>query len=184
LSDYNLSVSHCAIDSDSTEDFLTFGGSFMPQRIVHTKEGQQLEQLVHDFDFTNFYEIDMHWGCGSCPHLFFLSSKLVYVRELLSQCENYVGTDEFLIPNGVKKVVIAELEDEITEIVSIKLNGVEITSNEILKKGQMRAFPVSPCDQVEIVGQYVSQLQVNHTLPTGRVRNSLIHTFLLSYVGE
>ena len=176
--DYYQALSHCSINEDDIEDILVYGGIIRPQKIVFEKKGRSFEHPVHKLNLSEFYEIDMHWGCGSCPHLFFVNSEKHYVRELLALCENIVGEDSFVVPDGIKKIIIAELEDEITQIQTIKLDGKVHLSNLELQKGEEIEITVSSGQKIEVVGKYIPLVTIDHDQPTGRIRNTIIYDYM------
>jgi len=178
ISEHYQVLSECSINEDNLQDILVYGGIIRPNSIKYSKHGQTRTQPVHKIDLSNFYEIDMHWGCGSCPHLFFVNSKTSYVRELLASCQNQTGTDSFTIPNGIKKIIIAEIEDELTKIESILIDGEKYLSNLELKKGEIIEISVSCGQTIKVKGQYTPLISINSTIPSGRVRNTLIYEFL------
>ena len=176
--EYYQALSHCSINEDDIEDILVYGGIIRPRKIIFDKKGRSFNHSVHTLNLSDFYEIDMHWGCGSCPHLFFVDSEKRYIRELLALCENRVGEDSFVIPDGVKKIVIAELEDEITKIEALKIDGKTHLSNLELKKGEELEINVSYGQKIEVTGKYLPLVSINHDLPTGRARNTIIYDYM------
>lgn len=181
VGDYYRAISHCLMESGHVEECLTYRGFVQPHSLNYRKETYELRQKIHPFDLTNFYEMDMHWGCGSCPHLFLRyqdNQKLKYERELLSSCQGRLGDDTFVVPLGVFEIVIAELEDEVTDLLTVSINGEELASNVRLNKGDDLRFYVREGDVVEMVGQYHPTYSVNHNFPTGRIRNELVHNYL------
>ena len=173
-------VTHCAMDQKVLNDFLIYGGTILPNELSGKGAQGQFEQPVHKLDLTNFYEIDMHWACGSCPHLFFQYDRLVYVRELLAHCENRTGVDRFVIPESVSKIVVAELEDEVAEIDLLTVDKTIILSGLRLAKGEQIEIDVYPGASCEVIGQYRPKVAIQSDAPMGRIRNSLIYEFLNS----
>ncbi|MEQ8258841.1 MAG: HNH endonuclease signature motif containing protein [Alcanivorax sp.] len=179
--DYYRAISHCLMKPGYVEECLTYGGFVQPSSLIYRKETDELRQNIHPFDLTNFYEMDMHWGCGSCPHLFFRyqdNQKLKYERELLRSCEGRLGDDTFVVPAGVFEIVLAELEDEVTELVAVRINSEEVASNVRLDQGDDLRFSVRPGDVIELRGRYQPSCPVDRNLPTGRIRNELIYNYL------
>ena len=179
--DYYRAISHCLMEPGYVEECLTYGGFVQPSSLIYRKETDELRQNIHPFDLTNFYEMDMHWGCGSCPHLFFRyqdNQQLKYERELLRSCEGRLGDDTFVVPAGVFEIVIAELEDEVTELVAVRINSEEVASNVRLDQGDDLRFSVRPGDVIELRGRYQPSCPVDRNLPTGRIRNELIYNYL------
>lgn len=179
--DYFRAVSYCLMEPRHAEECLTYGGVVQPCSLSYRKSARELIQNIHSFDLTNFYEIDMHWGCGSCPHLFFLfqdNQQLQYNRELLRSCEGRQGSDVFTVPAGVTEFIIAELEDEVTFLRRITINGKATLKDVALEKGDDLRISVFPGDVVELMGQYQPTGTSNYKLPIGRVRNTLIHNYM------
>lgn len=186
MGEYYRAISHCLMEPGHIEECLTYGGFVQPSSLIYRKETHEFRQNIHPFDLTNFYEMDMHWGCGSCPHLFLQyrdSERLKYERELLRFCEGRLGYDTYVVPAGVFEIVIAELEDEVTDLVALRVNGEEIASNVRLNKGDDLRVMVCPDDVIELHGRYQPKCSVNHNLPTGRVRNALIYNYLAGSAG-
>lgn len=173
-------VSHEGVTSDNLNDTYTYGDVILPARLHYKKGGNIYNQEMHPFDLTNMYCIDRHWQCGSCPHLFFVSNEKMYQRELLAHCENLIGEDRFSIPCGVDSVIIAEIEDEITEIHEIYIDKQLYLSNLTLHKNEYIEIPVTKNSEVLIVGQYIPDGPANKTIPQGIKRNELVGQFMHS----
>lgn len=171
-------LTHETIKTDNLKDFLTFNGQIISDAISYKHNGKKYTHAIHPFDLTNMYTIDRHLKCGSCPHLFLESDHLFYERELLAHCESKVGSDSFIVPNNVHTIYIAEIEDEITEIDIIKINGQKYKSNILLNKSDFIKITVNKGDRIKLIGKYVP----NHTPDKGQapgvIRNELIARFL------
>jgi len=174
-------VTHDSITLKNIHDCLTFGGQINPTEIRYRLNGNIYSQGVHSFDLTNLYSIDRHWECGSCPHLFFVNSKISYVRELLPHCENHIGEDSFIIPENVSSIVISEIEDEITEIKSIYINDVLYKENITLNKSEFIEITVLKNSVIKIIGQYIPNTIEKHRKPQGIKRNDIVTQFLYDY---
>ncbi len=175
-------VTHGSITSKNINDCLTFGGQISPREIRYKHDGNIYSQYIHPFDLTNMYSIDRHWQCGSCPHLFFVNDKVSYVRELLAHCESNMGEDRVAVPKNVRSILIAEIEDEITEIKSILINDALYVENVILKKSEFIEIPILEGSVIKIVGKYIPDSVVNHGMPQGIKRNDIVGQFLFNYV--
>lgn len=175
-------VKHETIKTDNLNDFLTFNSQINPNTIFYKKNGRTFTQNIHSFDLTNMYTIDREWRCGSCPHLFLQSDHLYYERELLAHCESIVGKDSFIVPSNVHTLLIAEIEDEITEIEIIKINGQHYKSNLTLHNSDFIKIPVNTGDLIELIGKYIPNQPVDKNLPQGVKRNELIGSFLKAYL--
>lgn len=162
----------------SPDKLVYIGDQVKPKSIVYNDNEGEYEVEVHKLDFENLYLINSYWQCGSCPHLFFKTSegKQRYSRELLVASSNGNGIDEFLVPPLISHVIIRELEDEITYIDKIIVNGNVVLSNIILAKGDFLEFPVSSHDKIVIYGKYIP-LRNNATSPNDLwTRNHLVST--------
>lgn len=144
------------IDFDP-DNVLYLGEQVKPRSITYNDNEGKYEIDIHKLDFNNLYSINSYWQCGSCPHLFFKSKdgKQKYSRELLVSSSNKYGDDYFLIPPLISHVIIRELEDEITYLDKIIVNGFVFLKNKVLHKGDFLEFPVNPNDRIEIIGKYV-----------------------------
>lgn len=173
-------VTHGSVTSDNLSDTYTYGDSVLPVGLRYKKGGNIYTQEMHPFDLINMYCIDRHWQCGSCPHLFFVSEEKMYQRELLAHCENFIGEDRFSIPCGVDSIIIAEIEDEITEIHEIYIDKQLYLSNLTLHKNEYIEIPVTNNTEVMIVGLYIPDGPSNKTIPQGIKRNELVGQFIHS----
>jgi len=171
-------VSHEGVASVSFEDYLIYRNQLIINSIVYEFDGQILEQVLHVFDLGNMYTIDRSWACGSCPHLFFVGDVVSYSREILAHCDSKVGIDYFKVPKDRTAMVIAEIEDELTEIVSLSINGKKYLQNVSLKKNQFIEIPVMPGSRIEVVGQYLPEVAAKQKFLYGVKRNELVSKFL------
>jgi hypothetical protein len=64
------------------------------------------------------------------------------------------GTDTFEIPEKVDQIVIRELEDEVTYLDKIFVNGKQVVEFQTLAKGESLTLRVSSGDIVKIEGRY------------------------------
>lgn len=160
------------------EDCLVYGDKFDVRKVKFKKGNKLISCAVRDFDLTNMFTYDLHWQCGSCPHLFYRGNNLVYVRELIATCQGQVGSDQFKIPYGVTSFVIAEIEDEITCIDVLEINNVAVAHDLTLRKGAQVNFNVKPGDVVKVTGKYIPNMPSNRKLLHGVERNNLVGEFL------
>lgn len=174
-------VKYETIKTDNLKDFLTFNSQIIPNTISYKKNGRTYTHNIHSFDLSNMYTIERELRCGSCPHLFLQSDHLYYERELLTHCESIVGKDSFIVPSNVNTLFIAEIEDEITEIEIIKINGQQYKSNIILRNSDFIKIPVNSGDIIELIGKYIPNQPVDKNLPQGIKRNELVGSFLKAY---
>lgn len=127
-----------------------------PRSVIFNDNEGEYEIEVHEFDFTNLYSINSYWQCGSCPHLFFINNDgwQLYCRKILVAFSNSMGSDLIVIPEQVSKIIIRELEDEISYLKCIQINGVMVNEEVVLKKGESIIIDVAPFDKVVIEGYY------------------------------
>lgn len=171
-------VSHGNITKDNVSEVYTYGGRKLPEVLHFLKNGNRHSQEFHAFDLSNMYSVERHWQCGSCPHLFFVSDKVTYIKELLAHCENQNGEETFFVPHDVRAIIIAEIEDETTELDSIVVNGNLYASNITLQKSEHIEIPVSGCTKITVSGKYIPYANSNKDIPQGMKRNDLVGEFL------
>ena len=171
-------VYHEGIKSANYTDYLVCGNQLITNSIQYKLDGNIAVQNLHDFDLSNMYTIDRFWECGSCPHLFLVGERISYSREILAHCSSSIGVDRFRIPDDTSSIIIAEIEDEVTEITSLKIDVEMHIENICLKKYQSIEIPVRPGSQIEIVGQYIPDTISKDRLPCGIKRNELVSEFL------
>jgi hypothetical protein len=171
-------VSHEGITSISSKDYLIYKSQVTVKSIVYKIDGQNLEQSLHDFDLGNMYTIDRCWECGSCPHLFYKDDIFSYSGEILALCNSKMGVDCFKVPDNKTALIIAEIEDEVTEIVSLSINGENKLQNIFLNKNQFIEIEVIPGSQIEVIGRYMPNIIVKQRLVNGIKRNELVGQFL------
>lgn len=127
-----------------------------PVAIIFNDNEGEFEVETHPLDFTNLYSVNSYWQVGSCPHLFFINKlgNQEYIRELLVSCSNIKGMDSFVVPININKIVIRELEDEVTFIDKLLINNEIVIEFRMLEKGEELIVDVSPLDIVKIEGSY------------------------------
>jgi len=174
-------VTHGSVTTRNLKDIYTFGGHIIPLALRYRKLGNICSQEFHPFDLSNMYSIDRHWQCGSYPHLFFMRDNVSYEGELLAHCESMIGEDNFIVPLSVRTILIAEIEDETTEITSIFIDGKLYANNIILNKSEFIEIPVSEFAHIKIVGKYVPYALSNRKVPQGVKRNHMVGQFMFGY---
>ena len=174
-------VTHGNVTSRNVTETYTYGGETIPLALNYSVSGNTFTQEVHPFDLTNMYSISRHWEVGSCPHLFFLYETLTYESELLAHCESVIGEDSFVVPQGVNLLIIAEIEDEITEIKSLYINSDLYLSNLTLGKYDYIEIPVTEFSEVKLIGRYIPIRVSSKRSPQGIRRNDFVGQFIYSY---
>jgi len=157
--------------------------NYFPLKIHYNINGKNHAQEIHEFDMNNLYWLDRYWGFGSCPHLFFIfdNEKIKYQGEIFNKLPNEISVESFTIKKGINKVVIAELEQEITHIHYIKVNGITIDEDITLIEGQSIEFTVSEYDKVEIKGFYSIESEEFRVMPKHE-KQQLIETYKSNYI--
>ena len=178
--EYEQVVTHEGRIGKNFSDYLVLGEQIIVNSINYKQNGGVFSQDVHQFDMNNMYTIDISWCCGSCPHLFLVCESVSYCREILAHCDSKIGTDKFVVPDGIKEIIIAELEDEKTEIACLKIDGYTYLENLFMKKGDTVKIRVKAGSQIEIIGQYIPQCTSTHRYLSAIKRNDLVGNFLRS----
>lgn len=142
------------------------GPAIWPIALEYDDRGTQYQQEMHEFDLSNLYTISRGWECGCCPHLFLEreDSSLIYEGELWAAALSLVQIREIGIPYGVRALIVAELENEVTHAVRISTASHTVSSNCMLVQGQCLRIAVNPGDLVSLEGYYI-------TGPTSRSHN-------------
>jgi hypothetical protein len=155
------------------------GPHFQPRCLEYSRAGRPIRQDLHDFDLSNVYRLGRYWQGGSCPHCFWRNREglLTYAGELLSGEPDVVQTLLFQIPPDTGAIMIAELEDEITTLNHLNLDGTVVCGEVILAKGQHLDIFARGASVMEVRGSY----HVTHDVgrkPDPWMKNRMIGTFL------
>jgi hypothetical protein len=114
-------------------------------------------QGVHELDLTNLYSITREWAVGSCPHLFVHGngdSHYQYWGELFAENASVSKKVELVVPGGTDELVIAELEEEVTYIDIVRVDGLVSARAVTLVKGETLSIPVRGGQRVAVEGTY------------------------------
>ena len=162
--------------NSENKDIIFIGNALKVKSIIYNDNKGEYEVPVHELDFNNLYTINRDWQCGSCPHLFFIleNGKQHYFREILKNASNSMGVDKLVIPKGVVKVIIRELEQEVTNIIEIKMNDIIIINDVKLCEGEKLTFDVCSGDSIEISGIYYPIYKGKSKINDMWFRNNLI----------
>jgi hypothetical protein len=162
-----------------TEHVHKIGPAIWPTSFVYTDSGVTHTQEVHAFDLSNLYTVDRSWEMGSCPHLFFGCADAVhYVGELFARALGVQESASFVVPPVVERLLIAELETEVTTIASLSINSSPVAENITLNEGQSFLVHVSPGDKVTLNGSYRPLPRAGQIFPDPWRRNTLIREWL------
>lgn len=174
-------VSRESIIINNLNDLISYKTQLIPRTIEYKIQGNIYHQAIHSLDLTNVYSIDRDWMIGSCPHLFFqINEEICYKKELLANCELVTGNEVFHIPRNVTSFIIAEIEDELTEIEYILINNNIHEKNIVLHKSEYIKIPVSEHDMIEVRGKYTPYTSNSTFKASANIRNKLVGNFLKS----
>lgn len=159
------------------------GPSLWPISFLLDRAGNRREQEVHQLDFSNLYTIDRSWEAGSCPHLFLehsLDSSLTYWGELWAGAPDQSQVDSLQVPQAVNALLLTELENEVAHVVEVWVNGVAVTRNRVLHRGQTLRVSVRPGDRVRLTGYYVPHASARNREPDPWWKNEVVAAFMQS----
>ncbi|MBI4207195.1 MAG: HNH endonuclease [Betaproteobacteria bacterium] len=159
------------------------GPSLWPISFLLDRAGTGRAQEIHQLDFSNLYTIDRSWESGSCPHLFLehsLDSSLRYWGELWAGAPDESQVDTLQVPHAVKALLLTELESEVAYVVEVRVNGVAITRNRVLHRGETLRISVRPGDRVRLTGYYVPHASARNRGPDPWWKNELVAAFMQS----
>lgn len=145
---------------------------------------------VRPLDVTrlSLLDIESHWGLamGSCPHLFFVHHRtgaLMYAGEVFARHPGQRSEETVTVPPEAGHLVLAELEEEVTELYGIWRDEERVHGHALLHKGDMIGVPVRPGEQVRLVGRYhVGSASAVRPLPDAEKR-ARVERFLEAHTG-
>lgn len=109
----------------------------------------------------NLLLISRYWECGSCPHLMIQkidSEEWHYIGELFSNTPN--TKHKFIIDRNnprfknIKTIKIIELENEITYIDELRMDGTTLIGNQTLMINEELQVDIESAILIEIYGSY------------------------------
>jgi hypothetical protein len=167
----------------SVKNIRAIGNILTLRSLFYNDNTGAYEIPIHEIDFNNLYSINRMWLCGCCPHLFFvtINGKPIYYKEILKNPSSTYDTELILIPRGIQKIMISELEDEKTFISQVWRNNTLIVKKRILKKGDKIIIDVEPNDKIKIIGRYSPQYKTKSTTNDMWLRNIFIENFNSSF---
>lgn len=119
---------------------------------------------------------------GSCPCLFAVRDNYAYVGEILARCDGVIGTENINLAPHIEALIITELEDEITELWSVEIDGCCILRDRVLVPGEEVMIPIpGGAKKIRVVGRYLrnasSDALRQHCVEATR-RNALVSQYL------
>lgn len=158
------------------------GSSQQPTQISYIENDTINYVGIHPFNFDNVYWVDRYYGYGSCPHLFALNNinEVQYLGEIFNVGPGIECHEIFSIDESVKKIIIAELEHEQTQIESVRLDDEVIYQSKKLNKGEILTIPILKKGILEIKGKYVLDDQHIKSTPL-MFKYSIVNSFQNRY---
>ncbi len=146
--------------SSVTHGIGLLGTVIWPASITAESPRGSLTQRFHELDLSRVYTIDRHWAMGSCPFLFFRfqHGHVEYVKELFAERPARRANETITVPPGVRGMIVAELEREMTCVESMSVNGRHQLINLTLHRGDWWEVSVGCGDEIHLVGWYVPEL--------------------------
>lgn len=131
----------------------TVGKTLIPRTIKLIVDGVKYTQKLRGLDLENLYLIDKDFRIGSCPHLELITDSCsTYLGELFSNVG--VETSHLIVMPKDGKLRLHEIEDEVTYINNIKINGKTIISNVVLSKGETLEIECFKDEKIIFTGCY------------------------------
>lgn len=141
------------------ENPVTIGVRNVIKEIKFDNDGFSSQYMIKSLNTKNLLKVTRFWEYGSCPHLFGRNRnnyKWEYIGELFSDSQGVI--QEFVFQSSrydFNQLKIIEIENEITEIDSIFLDGSKYAENIRLEKGDGRTIPLKRGSIVKITGKYI-----------------------------
>jgi hypothetical protein len=149
-----------------------------PKSVTVVQDGKPAELQVHELDLANTYVMNRGCGIGCCPHLFYRmggSGELRYHGELFGDSPGAAGEHRLVVPAGAAELIVAELEDEITVVRSLDIDGSRILGGVMLATGEELRVEVEGGSRVRLAGYYEC---LTTSRPQPWRRNELIAAYL------
>jgi hypothetical protein len=148
--------SHTVHAEDRSRSSYAWGPLILPRQVSFTMNGAIYSQSLHTLDLTNVYEIDRHWMMGSCPHAFAITDEglSIYLGEVIPQGNHKWSISQIHLPPDTHKVIIAELEDEVSIFRYVECGAQVVCRNRTLNKGDSISF-IPGASTVTIEGMYL-----------------------------
>ena len=104
--------------------------------------------------------ISKEWMCGSCPHLFGIcktSGELKFIRTLFDDSNGETVTEN-VDCTDLSRIIIAEFDNETSQVVSIKIDGMELGREIQLEYGDAIQMDVTDARNLVIEGSYTATI--------------------------
>jgi len=154
--EYVQSVSRVHLVYDQVSLINTWGPVLRPQTLLVRRHSSREPIKVHELDLGNVFVVNRHWEMGSCPHVFIIrvDGDVSYAGELLASKPAIWHSDAITLPPHTSYAVIAELEEEVTELLRAEQDGVVLAANITLHQGMKVILPALSGSHVIVKGRY------------------------------
>tara|TARA_R110002110_G_scaffold415854_1_gene658312 strand:+ start:44100 stop:45389 length:1290 start_codon:yes stop_codon:yes gene_type:complete len=132
------------------------GPAIFPQSLVLEVSGKKAIQPLHEFDLSNMYLLDYYFEAGCCPHVFFAdkAGALSYAGQIWAYAPNLVQVHVLNVPEKVVSVLVAEIEDEVSYLQCVRVNGSSVPCVGKIERGETVRIDVEAGDVLELEGFY------------------------------
>lgn len=169
----------CLNSEGVDSDFSTCGKIYIPKTMSFVKEDQELEVAFEDFRPDTLFLISREWLCGSCPHLFGVNKRTGDVRFVKTLFDKSGGkiVEEIIDCKEFSKIIVAEFDNEISEITSLNLDGKEFLIGRELRYGDSISFDVNDVEMAKMTGLYNSMIQYPQNYDQRRQKSSKFRAY-------
>jgi hypothetical protein len=139
----------------SNEESDLCGPTYLPTALT-CRHG---EVNVRALDLRLLYVLSRDWQIGSCPHVIarLRTGKLRYLGTAFGRASHVDQIEQITITPDTEALRIAELEDEITILRSVSVDGVRVRSDIRLAQGEAIEVTVRDHTRVVLEGRYETQ---------------------------
>jgi|AntRauTorcE11897_2_1112592.scaffolds.fasta_scaffold00645_11 hypothetical protein len=162
------SCSYSSLEISSSEKFDVIGPSFKVDNIKTKKD--KIE--VHRLDLKNLITINEYLNFGCCPYVFGINSddSVDFLGDILTNKYAKIDIHDYI------KVIIWELEEEVTYIEKIIADGRTIARDKILTKNEYISInnETNHISTIEIFGHYEAENGYTDSLTNFSCKHNLI----------
>jgi len=149
------------IDIEGFEQYPTVGPFHQVHSVNVLANNGQVSFDLRPLKMGSLFMISRYWECGCCPHIFVRfkgSDNWVYKGELFPNNpdvpQKYIVDTSSINYSGVESLKIVELENEVTYIQNIVIDGEVRVSNKKLHINDEIEIDIGSAMKVEIEGYY------------------------------
>lgn len=145
----------------SSSDFSTCGNLYILKTLSFFKKDKELEVAFEDFQPDTLFILTREWLCGSCPHLFGICKTTGSIHFIQTLFDNSLGENisENINCKEYSKLIIAEFDNEISEITSVCMNDADVLLGKQLHYGDSIELDVQYLESIGISGFYNAKIQ-------------------------